>query len=80
MSDYAVAQLDEIEEMKRWPLPMATRPAPLWHPAFGVNVWTGHDAGDRIINEHDEASRPRCRRARGVRWSAPPGERQIKAG
>lgn len=23
--------------------------------AFGVNAWTGHATGDRIINEHDEA-------------------------
>jgi hypothetical protein len=22
--------------------------------SFGVNTWTGHSAGDRIINEHDE--------------------------
>jgi tetratricopeptide (TPR) repeat protein len=55
MSDYAVAQLDEIEEMSDGRCP--------WQPvrhhfgitAFGVNVWTGHDAGERIINEHDEA-------------------------
>jgi tetratricopeptide (TPR) repeat protein len=55
MSDYAVAQLDEIEEMSDGRSP--------WRPvrhhfgitAFGVNAWTGHDAGDRIINEHDEA-------------------------
>jgi tetratricopeptide (TPR) repeat protein len=55
MSDYAVAQLDEIEEMSDGRSP--------WRPvrhhfgitAFGVNAWTGYDAGDRIINEHDEA-------------------------
>src|SRR4029079_11834955 len=23
--------------------------------SFGVNAWTAHDAGDRIINEHDES-------------------------
>ena len=23
--------------------------------SFGVNTWTGKSAGDRIINEHDEA-------------------------
>jgi hypothetical protein len=23
--------------------------------AFGANTWTGHNAGDRIINEHDES-------------------------
>lgn len=55
MSDYAVAQLDEIEEMSDGRCP--------WQPvrhhfgitAFGVNAWTGHAAGDRIINEHEEA-------------------------
>jgi hypothetical protein len=57
MSDYAVAQLDEIEEMSDGRCP--------WQPvrhhfgitAFGVNVWTGHDADDRIINERDRALR-----------------------
>ena len=23
--------------------------------SFGINAWTGHQAGDRIINEHDES-------------------------
>ena len=23
--------------------------------SFGINAWTGHEAGDRIINEHDES-------------------------
>ncbi len=57
MSDYAVAQLDAIEvfsdgRAKRCPL------RPIRHhfgiTAFGVNSWTAHDAGDRIVNEHDE--------------------------
>jgi tetratricopeptide (TPR) repeat protein len=55
MSDYAVTQLDEIDELTDGRCP--------WRPvrhhfgitSFGVNAWTGHDAGDRIINEHDEA-------------------------
>ena len=55
MSGYEVARLDEIEEMNDGREP--------WRPvrhhfgitSFGVNTWTGHDAGDRIINEHDEA-------------------------
>jgi tetratricopeptide (TPR) repeat protein len=55
MSEYTVARLDEIEEMDDGRAP--------WRPvrhhfgiqAFGVNAWTGHVAGDRIINEHDEA-------------------------
>jgi len=55
MSGYAVACLDEIEEITDGRQP--------WRPirhhfgitAFGVNAWTGRDAGDRIINEHDES-------------------------
>jgi tetratricopeptide (TPR) repeat protein len=55
MSGYAVAHLDEIDEMTDGRSP--------WRPirhhfgitSFGVNAWTGRDAGDRIINEHDEA-------------------------
>jgi hypothetical protein len=55
MSGYAVAHLDEIDEMNDGRCP--------WRPvrhhfgitAFGVNAWTARDAGDRIINEHDES-------------------------
>jgi hypothetical protein len=54
MSDYAVARLEEIEEIDDGRCP--------WRPirhhfgitAFGINAWTGEKAGDRIINEHDE--------------------------
>ena len=55
MSSDAVAHLDEIDEQDDGRCP--------WRPvrhhfgitAFGVNAWTGRDAGDRIINEHDES-------------------------
>jgi tetratricopeptide (TPR) repeat protein len=55
MSGYAVAQLDEIDEQDDGRCP--------WRPvrhhfgitAFGVNAWTARDAGDRVINEHDES-------------------------
>jgi tetratricopeptide (TPR) repeat protein len=55
MSAYAVAHLDEIEEISDGRCP--------WRPvrhhfgisSFGVNAWTGREVGDRIINEHDEA-------------------------
>jgi hypothetical protein len=55
MSGYAVAQLDEIEEINDGREP--------WRPvrhhfgitSFGVNTWTAREAGDRIINEHDES-------------------------
>jgi hypothetical protein len=56
MSAYAVAHLDEIDEITDGRCP--------WRPvrhhfgisSFGVNAWTGREAGDRIINEHDEAN------------------------
>lgn len=52
---YEVARLEDIEEITDGREP--------WRPvrhhfgigSFGVNAWTGHAAGDRIINEHDEA-------------------------
>jgi tetratricopeptide (TPR) repeat protein len=55
MGDYAVARLDEIDEISDGRCP--------WRPvrhhfgitSFGVNAWTGRNSGDRIINEHDEA-------------------------
>src|SRR5436305_3308572 len=55
MSEYAVAHLDEIEEVTDGREP--------WRPvrhhfgitSFGINAWTARNAGDRIINEHDEA-------------------------
>jgi tetratricopeptide (TPR) repeat protein len=55
MSGYEVAHLDEIDE--------ATDGREPWRPvrhhlgitAFGINAWTGREAGDRILNEHDEA-------------------------
>ena len=55
MSEYRVTHLDEIDETNDGRCP--------WRPVrhhfgittFGVNAWTGKDAGDRIINEHDEA-------------------------
>jgi len=55
MSGYAVAHLDDIDELDDGRCP--------WRPvrhhfgitAFGVNAWTARDAGDRIINEHDES-------------------------
>jgi tetratricopeptide (TPR) repeat protein len=54
MSGYAVAQLGEIDEVTDGRCP--------WRPvrhhfgitSFGINAWTGREAGDRIINEHDE--------------------------
>ncbi len=55
MGEYKIAHLDEIDEITDGREP--------WRPvrhhfgitAFGANAWTGRDAGDRIINEHDES-------------------------
>jgi hypothetical protein len=54
VTSHAVAHLDQIDEITDGRCP--------WRPvrfhfgivSFGVNAWTGHAAGDRIINEHDE--------------------------
>ena len=70
-ANYEVAHLDEIDEFVDGRCP--------WRPirhhfgitSFGVNAWTARAAGDRIINEHDEADVGRAggalRRARGPR-------------
>jgi hypothetical protein len=55
MSGYAIAHLEEIDELNDGRQP--------WRPvrhhfgisSFGITAWTGRDVGDRILNEHDEA-------------------------
>lgn len=54
MSDYAVAHLDEIEQLTDGREPWRPVRHHLGITAFGANAWTGQEAGDRIINEHDE--------------------------
>jgi hypothetical protein len=54
MSDYALARLDEIDEITDGRCPWRPVRHHLGITAFGVNAWTGREAGDRIINEHDE--------------------------
>jgi hypothetical protein len=54
MSNYEVARIDEIDELHDERLPYH-RPAPSRdHGVRGHRV-EGREAGDRIINEHDEA-------------------------
>ncbi|HEX4116869.1 MAG TPA: hypothetical protein VHY18_13465 [Solirubrobacteraceae bacterium] len=55
MTRYAVAHLEEIEEISDGRC--SSRPIRLHFgiTSFGVNAWTAREAGDRIINEHDEA-------------------------
>ena len=55
MSGCAVARIDEIDEISDGRCP--------WRPvrfhfgitSFGVNAFTAHQVGDRLINEHDES-------------------------
>ena len=55
MTSYAVTRLEEIDELNDGRCPF--RPVRLhfgitW---VGINTWTARNAGDRIINEHDES-------------------------
>ena len=52
---YAIAQLDDIDELNDGRCPWRPVRHHLGITAFGVNAWTARDAGDRIINEHDES-------------------------
>src|SRR5262245_16093268 len=52
---YAVARLEEIGEMDDGRVPFRPVRHHFGIEAFGVNSWTAQ-AGDRIINEHDEVS------------------------
>ena len=55
MSKFAAAHLHDIDPVNDGRIP--------WRPvrhhfgitSFGINAWTAENAGDRIINEHDEA-------------------------
>jgi hypothetical protein len=51
---FAVARLDDIEEIGDG-LPCRPVRHHFGIASFGVNAWTGAAAGDRILNEHDEA-------------------------
>ena len=55
MNRYAVANLDEINEISDGRCPSRPIRYHFGITSFGINAWTGREAGDRIINEHDEA-------------------------
>jgi tetratricopeptide (TPR) repeat protein len=55
MTSYAVARLDEIDEVTDGREPFRPVRHHFGITSFGVNAWTAHDVGDRIINEHDES-------------------------
>jgi hypothetical protein len=55
VSGYAVAHVDEIDELDDGREPYRPVRHHFGITAFGVNAWTARAAGDRIINEHDES-------------------------
>jgi tetratricopeptide (TPR) repeat protein len=55
MSGYVVAKLEEIDELDDGREPYRPVRHHLGITAFGVTAWTAREAGDRIINEHDES-------------------------
>jgi tetratricopeptide (TPR) repeat protein len=55
MADYSVAHFEEIEEVTDGRCPLRPVRDHFGIRSFGINAWTAGDAGDRIINEHDES-------------------------
>ena len=55
MTRYAVARLEEIDELTDGREPFRPVRYHFGITSFGVNAWTGRAVGDRIINEHDES-------------------------
>jgi hypothetical protein len=55
MTRYAVARLEEIEELTDGREPFRPVRHHFGITSFGVNAWTAANTGDRIINEHDES-------------------------
>ena len=54
MSEYAVAGLEDIGELNDGRCPSRPVRHHFGITSFGVNTWTAREAGDRVINEHDE--------------------------
>jgi tetratricopeptide (TPR) repeat protein len=55
VSGYQVAHLNEIEVIDDGREPMTPVRHHFGITSFGVNGWTAHEAGARLINEHDES-------------------------
>ena len=55
MRSYAVARLEEIEELTDGREPFRPVRHHFGITSFGINAWTAPQVGDRIINEHDES-------------------------
>ena len=54
MARYAVAELGGIDEISDGRCPFRPVRYHFGITSFGINAWTGREAGDRIINEHVE--------------------------
>jgi tetratricopeptide (TPR) repeat protein len=54
MAPYTVARLIEIDEIDDGRCLFRPIRHSLGITSFGINTWTAREAGDRIINEHDE--------------------------
>jgi tetratricopeptide (TPR) repeat protein len=54
VSEYAAAHLDEIDEVNDGREPYRPVRHHFGITSFGVTSWTAREAGDRILNEHDE--------------------------
>jgi hypothetical protein len=54
MTDYVVANLDEIDALDYRECRLLRVRHHLGITAFGVNAWTAHAAGDRLVPEHEE--------------------------
>ena len=52
---YQVTHLDDIEELSDGREPYRPVRHHFGITSFGINSWTGNEAGERILNEHDEA-------------------------
>jgi tetratricopeptide (TPR) repeat protein len=55
MTGYTVVHLEDIDELDDGRCPYRPVRHHLGITAFGVNAWTAREAGERIINEHDES-------------------------
>jgi hypothetical protein len=55
MTRYAVARLEDIDEVDDGREPFRAVRQHFGITSFGATAWTGRDVGDRIFNEHDEA-------------------------
>ena len=54
MSKHSVAHLSNIDELDDGREPFRPVRHHMGITSFGINAWTGREAGDRIINEHTE--------------------------